>query len=335
MNRSNIVITTYEDKLLCVYENDGRVEDLSVFSMDEERLNSVYIGKVKNIVKNINAAFVDIAPGRSCFLSLEDCASLTVLNRNRKEIDLHQGDEILVQLVKGAVKSKAPVVTGKLRLPKNIKDEVISKASTRACFSVLYSGQPEYLTFFNRFSLDEIDKITCANDDIYDEVMGYIDSKGYSDDVKGRVSSYIDDYPLNKLYKIDTLIDEITSKHIWLKSGANLVIEYTEALTVIDVNTAKSIRDRSEHHILDTNIEAAEEVFRQIKLRNLSGMILVDFINDDSDNTDRLIDKVKELAAADYIKCEFIDITGLGIVELTRAKRNRPVYELLRKNSIK
>ena len=307
------------------------MDDLGLYPVDAERLKSVYIGKVKNIVKNIDAAFVDIAPGKSCFLSLQECADLIVLNRERKQVDLHQGDEVLVQVIKGAVKSKAPVVTGRLRLPKDIKDQVIAKASTRACYSVLYSGKPEYLTFFDRQDLDNIDKITCGDEDIYDEVMGYIDAKKHEDDLKSRVSAYNDDYPLNKLYKLDTLMDELASKQVWLKSGANIVIEYTEAMTVIDVNTAKSIRDKTEDHILDTNTEAAGERFRQIKLRNLSGMILIDFINDSEENTNKLTEYVNELATKDYIPCRYIDITGLGIVELTRAKRNQPLHEVLGK----
>lgn len=330
MNNSNIVITSYGDNILCVHELDGTVVDLSVFAAEEERLKSVYIGKVKNIVKNIDAAFVDIAPGKTCFLSLKECSDLIVLNRKREKVDLHQGDEVLVQIIKGAVKTKAPVVTGRLRLPKDIKDEVVLKASTRTCYSVLYSGQPEYLTFFDRIDLDSVDKITCADENIYDEVMGYVDSNGAGDDIKARISCYNDEYPINKLYKIESLIDEVTSKRVWLKSGANLVIEYTEAMTVVDVNTAKSIRDKSDSHVLDTNLEAACEIFRQIKLRNISGMILIDFINDSEENTATLIDKVRELATKDYIRCEYIDVTGLGIVELTRAKKNRPVHEILK-----
>ena len=331
MNKANIVITTYEDKLLCIYESGGRVDDLAVYSVNEERLKSVYIGKVKNIIKNIGAAFVEIAPGKTCFLSLDECSDLLVLNRKRTTSDLHQGDEVLVQIIKGAIKTKAPVVTGRLRLPKDIKEDVLSKANTRSCFSVLYSGRPEYLSFLDRFEINSLDRITCADINVYDEVMGYVDSKGLSDEVKSIINLYSDDYPLNKLYKIESLIDEVLSKKVWLKSGANLVIEYTEAMTVIDVNTAKSIRDKGSSHILDTNIEAALEIFRQIRLRNISGMILIDFINDNESETEILINKVKDLASADYIKCEYIDITGLGIVELTRAKRNRPVFEILKK----
>jgi len=318
---------------LCLHEQDGIVDDLLLCPVSGERIKSVYIGKVKNIVKNINAAFVDIAPGKSCFLNLEECSDLIVLNRKREKSDLHQGDEIIVQIIKGEVKSKAPVVTGRLRLPRALKSEVIKKAKTRSCYSVLYSGKPEYLSFFDRQKLDSIDKITCSTEEIYDEVMGYVDGTELSEQLKSGVCLYSDDYPLNKLYKIDSLIEELTAKRIWLKSGANIIIEYTEAMTVIDVNTGKSIHSNADEHILDTNLEAAGEIFRQLKLRNLSGMILIDFINDNDENTLILTEQVKELASKDYITCEYIDITGLGIVEITRAKKNRPILELLRNNT--
>ena len=125
------------------------------------------------------------------------------------------------------------------------------------------------------------------------------------------------------------MIAELTCHKLWLKSGANIVIDYTEALTVIDVNSAKSIADKHPDHISRINTEAADEAFRQIRLRNLSGMILIDFINDEEKAADELIEYVKKLCDSENDGCRFIDITGLGIIEITRKKTGRPVYELL------
>ena len=82
-------------------------------------------------------------------------------------------------------------------------------------------------------------------------------------------------------------------------------------------------------HINRINTEAANEVFRQIRMRNLSGMILIDFINDDEKNTEELVKYIRKLCETENDSCRFIDITGLGIVEITRKKTGRPVYELL------
>ena len=144
------------------------------------------------------------------------------------------------------------------------------------------------------------------------------------------ISIYEDpEYPVNKLYKIDSIIAELTCHKLWLKSGANIVIDYTEAMTVIDVNTAKSVADKHPDHVARINKEAADEIFRQIRLRNLSGMILIDFINDEDEGTAELTEYVKSLCEQDTDSCRYVDITGLGIVEITRKKTGRPIYELL------
>ena len=341
MNNNVVLFTRYKKKILCLYLKEGVPKSLQLYDDEEIGIRSVYIGKVKNIVKNIGAAFVEIAPKTNCFLKLEDVDKYHVLNRTRTAPDIKQGDELLVQIVKGAVKDKAPVCTGKLKLPKNELKHIISIAPTRTVHSVLYSARPKYLDFLDNVDLKTIDRIVCIDDSIYQDVDAYVDSLKDEDakisltpdDVKGIrsiINIYQDaEYPVNKLYKIDSMIAELTCHKLWLKSGANIVIDYTEALTVIDVNSAKSIADKHPDHISRINTEAADEAFRQIRLRNLSGMILIDFINDEEKSADELVEYVKKLCDSENDGCRFIDITGLGIIEITRKKTGRPVYELL------
>ena len=118
---------------------------------------------------------------------------------------------------------------------------------------------------------------------------------------------------------------------MWLKSGAYLVIEKTEAFTSVDVNTGKCERGR---HASETyrriNHEAAEEVIRQIILRNLSGMILVDFINmENPDHKEELVNVARKLARRDPLRMEIVDLTPLGIMEIIRRKAERPLSEIL------
>ena len=110
------------------------------------------------------------------------------------------------------------------------------------------------------------------------------------------------------------------------------MIEPTEALTAIDVNTGKSVADRNaEEHYFKINLEAAEEIAVQLKLRNISGMILVDFINMKSKEKEtRLLARLKELLKKDGVRTSVIDITGLGLVEITRKKINKPLAEQLK-----
>ena len=137
--------------------------------------------------------------------------------------------------------------------------------------------------------------------------------------------------PLRTVYNLTGDVRKLTSKNVWLKSGAYLVIEKTEAFTSVDVNTGKCELGR---HASETyrriNHEAAEEVIRQIILRNLSGMILVDFINmENPDHKEELVNVAKKLARRDPLRMEIVDLTPLGIMEIIRQKTERPLSEIL------
>ena len=134
---------------------------------------------------------------------------------------------------------------------------------------------------------------------------------------------------LHALYNIEGNIDRLLAKRIWLKSGANIIIEQLETLTVVDVNTGKNISGKTET-LFKVNLEAAAEVARQLRLRNISGMIIVDFINMDTKEKDRqLMEMLKQEVAKDPVRCSVIDITKLGLVEITRKKVYRSLKEIL------
>ena len=124
-------------------------------------------------------------------------------------------------------------------------------------------------------------------------------------------------------------MDRACQKHVWLKSGGYLVIEYTEAMVVIDVNTGKySGKKNQEDTIRMTNREAAEEISRQLRLRNLSGIIMVDFIDlKRQEEKNELIDYLKRLVRHDPVKTTVVDMTQLNLVEITRKKEKKPLWE--------
>ena len=136
-------------------------------------------------------------------------------------------------------------------------------------------------------------------------------------------------FPLDKLYSTQTALDKALMERAWLKTGGYLIIQPTEALTVIDVNSGKNTsRSDSEEGAMKVNMEAAREAARQIRLRNLSGIIIIDFINlKDEENTRKLLHEFKYFLAKDPIQTTLVDITSLGLVEVTRKKVRRPLYE--------
>ena len=130
---------------------------------------------------------------------------------------------------------------------------------------------------------------------------------------------------------METKLNELLSAKVWLKSGAYLVIEKTEALYVIDVNSGKNISQKENaQYIYSINLEAAQELMRQIRLRNLTGIIIIDFINmNDSAKEEFLIQELRTLAKQDRIATTVVDITELGLVELTRKKTTKSLNEQL------
>ena len=136
---------------------------------------------------------------------------------------------------------------------------------------------------------------------------------------------------LYKCYNIEKILHDALNQHVWLKSGAYLIIEPTEALTVIDVNTGKfdGNKKNREDTFLKINLEAAAEICRQLRLRNISGIVIVDFINMEStENNSTLIEFLKTELAKDSIPSFFIEMTKLGLVEITRKKIKKPLYEV-------
>ena len=133
----------------------------------------------------------------------------------------------------------------------------------------------------------------------------------------------------NGIHGIRSKIDELRQNRIWLKSGAFIIIEQLESFNAIDVNTGKAIKGKS-NISLEVNLEAANEIMRQVRLRNLTGMILIDFINMKQDEDyEKLIAHMKKLCRQDQIHTNYVDITGLGIMELTRNKNDKSLKEIL------
>lgn len=231
------------------------------------------------------------------------------------------GDEVLKEILR-------PIVDECNEL--NVQmDKILTEGIHRTCYSRVYKAMPIYLAnLLNDTQIDEYAQIITDDKYIYEELVKFMSA--YMPGDVSKISFYSDDtYPLQKLYSVETKLDELLGKKVWLKSGAYLVIEKTEALYVIDVNSGKNItKKNAEQYAYNINIEAANEIMRQIKLRNLTGIILVDFINmNEKSNNEILIKELKALAKNDRIQTTIVDMTALGLIEITRQKNTKTLYE--------
>ena len=142
------------------------------------------------------------------------------------------------------------------------------------------------------------------------------------------IKLYNDDMvSLHKVYNLEDKLQKGFDRFVYLKSGGSIIVEPTEALTVIDVNTGKAIKGKNtENSFLKINKEAAETIARIIRLRNISGIIIIDFISmKKAESIKELIDHLKRQLEKDEVRVTYVDMTPLGLVELTRKKEAKPL----------
>lgn len=389
-----ILIMNHQNKIwMFVLENNQIVEihctPPGTEKSEFHALGNVYVGRVKNIVPNIGAAFIEIESGVECYYDMSQASNAIFTHKIGKK-PLCIGDELVVQISKEAVKTKAPTVssnvsfngryailtTGNTRigtsgkLPKAFREELKERlkdfknddygliirtnaksgqfediekeirelehtylhlkknALTRTCFSCLVQAPPTYISNLKNIYTDGLEEIIIEGDALFEEVQTYY--KKEQPELLSKLRLYDgSQLPLAKLYSTETVVERALNQKVWLKDGAYLVIQYTEALTVIDVNSGKCVSKKNPQDTYrKINMNAAKEVARQMRLRNLSGIIIVDFINlDDPEAMQELLKCLRQVLAEDPIQSTLVDVTELQLVELTRKKVRRPLHE--------
>ena len=203
--------------------------------------------------------------------------------------------------------------------------KIMSTYRTRTCHSRLQRGLCMAGQFAQTYTFSSRSRIVTDLPDVYEELK-VLEGQLFPE---GVLEYYTDDYPLIKLKSLETQLDRALRREVHLKSGASLIIEPMETLTAIDVNTAKYVKKKdNETAFFQINMEAAAEILRQIRLRNLSGMIIIDFISmNETEHYRKLMEYMREGSRKDPVQVNCIDITGLGLFELTRKKTRRPLFE--------
>lgn len=202
--------------------------------------------------------------------------------------------------------------------------KIINNINYRTCYSRIYESAPNYIDHIRNIDKKLYDKIITDNDDIYKILTSYVydcETELYNND----------SLSLKALYSLDKVHSEATSNKVYLKSGGYIIIDVCEAMTVIDVNSGKANFTEKKSSVDLVNKEAASEIVHQLILRNISGIIIIDFINYKSkEETENLISFLKKELQKDPLKSKFIDITPLGLVEITREKKYSSIYDNLK-----
>lgn len=412
--QGKLLITAVQDRKGAFLFNDNRLLQAALFSKKQSRVGAIYLGKVKNVCKNMDACFVEIADKELVYLPTKQCKAPFMVNRSFDGRIL-EGDELLLQIERDALKTKQAAATTKItlqgryavfttdsckigissKLSKEQKSRVyavlqenglidkdrnyrqiplyskqtypyleqmppysavirteaailleqeqgeriflselesleaqfvklFAKAIHSTCFTCLSAPKTPWEAAISQIPAEEYKEVVTDFSKLYEEMIPFFQER------EKTIRLYTDaSYPLKSLYSLDTRMTDALSRRIWLKSGAYLVVDVTEALTVFDVNSGKyDVRKVSDEAFYQINLEAAREIALQIRLRNLSGIILIDFINmPDTVKQENLLDNMKELVKTDPVHTTVVDITPLGLMEITRKKVNKTLAE--------
>lgn len=372
MDNRLIISDFYNNILLGFYFINDELYRIQNFS-DNSLIGNIYCGYVKDVVKNIDAAFVEFGDNLKGFLSLKN------IEKKPKS-----GSKILVQVTGDKIKTKDYALTLKLNLSSDnlvmvvggsgisisrkitdndtrnrLKSSLSSLDTGEYGFILRTSGadcsmedilaqadllKKQYEDILRKFNFSTSKALLFENNKIVNSCNEFINK--YSGEIKTdneNVYKFLTNSRISATYFTDTSISlcnkyalgnhlkNALSKKVWLKSGAYLVIEVTEALTVIDVNTGKAeFHSNKEKTFEKINLEAALEVSKQLRIRNISGIIIVDFINmSKKESYQNLEDILKSYVDCDYVKCNIWGMTHLGLMEISRQKKEKPLKEIV------
>ncbi|MBS1271556.1 MAG: Ribonuclease G [Candidatus Marinimicrobia bacterium] len=166
----------------------------------------------------------------------------------------------------------------------------------------------------------DVDRVICDDKKLYKKLNSYL--KSTTPQLEDKLHRYDGRDPIFDKYNIDKEIEKSLNRKVWLNSGGHLVIEHTEAMVTIDVNSGKFIgRKNHEQNSLKINLEAAREIARQLRLRDIGGLIVVDFIDlKDDKNKKKLYDEMKKETKKDRAKIAMAPVSEFGLMEMTRQR---------------
>lgn len=300
-----------------LYEDDVPVEIYADSPEEKTAVGDIYVGHIERVLDSAGGAFVRFKEDERGFLPFGRMKE-AVFCSAKKDPAPKAGDELLVRVEAESYANKQAVLNAKIKLPgeENRLAEIKEKGIHRPAGTCLYKAPAPWKFLIEKYKKEAFSRIVTDVSKICDDLDGAADL--YEDKMLS----------LYKLYDLQTLLERSLQKRVWLPSGGQLVIEQTEAFVSIDVNSSKAVKGKAaDEAFLKINMEAAKEAALQIRRRQLSGTILVDFISMKSKDAEKeLIGYMKELAEQDPVYTSVIDITALGIMELTRHKVRKSLH---------
>src|SRR3990167_8951629 len=392
-----LINVTPRETRVALVEN-GMLQELHIERATRRGVvGNVYKGRVQRVMPGMQAAFVDIGLDRAAFLHASDILRLP-LDQSEPAEDavpsnlpppaisslVHEGQEIVVQVVKDPIGGKGARLTTQISIPSRylvlmpysrvigvsarIEDEAertrlktimaslingaglgyIVRTNAEGQTAEALSEDVDYLrrawqiirdasngtpighSIYDDLSLPlramrdlmshDVDKVRVDSRETFEKLMGF--ARQFMLDLADRVEHYTGERPVFDLFGVEDEIQRAMLKEVPLKSGGHLIVDQTEAMTTVDVNTGSFLGQRNlEETVYRTNLEAAQSVARQLRLRNLGGIIIIDFIDmTDEEHKRQVLRTLEKGLARDHAKTAVHDFSPLGLVEMTRKR---------------
>ena len=388
-----ILISKKKDKKIIALLEDGNLQEVYEEKEDSKRLEgNIYLGKVKDILPGMQAAFVDIGEEKNTFIHIKDVLPKVSKITGNKNEDLDKynikdyikrNSNILVQVKKDATNLKGAKISTDLHIPgrfvvvmpkdnfitvsQKIEDESERKRLTSIAKETIKSdigliirtaaeGKSEEVIKKDieqttqkwddikkeseNLKVNEIPKVLYKNNSIIEKILLdtvdngieriLVDDTNTFEEVQ-KILRNIDENNKVKvelkqtdnlldMYDTDDQIEKLNSRKVWLKCGGFITIDKTEALTAIDVNSGKFTgKQNLEETVLKVNEEASCEIARQLRLRDIGGIIIIDYIDmQEAKSREQVLKTLRQALKKDRSKTQVIEFTKLNLLEMTR-----------------
>ncbi len=396
MSEELLINVTPQETRVAYLEN-GLLQEVHIERARRRGLvGNVYKGRVNRVLPGMQAAFLDVGLERTAFLHASDLVQKQKAEEGEKPADpmietLHEGQELIVQVVKDPMGSKGARLTTQISIPsrylvyipgadhigvsQKIEDEnerqrlrdcishhaeefdaggyiirtvaegvddaaiysdmqflqklwetIKERSKDSASGNLIHEDLPLVMRTMRDLGGTDIEKIRIDSNETFRKVERF--ASKFIPSLADRIEYYPGERPIFDLYGVEDEIRKALERKVQLKSGGYLIIDQTEAMTTIDVNTGAFVGHRNlEETIFKTNLEAAQAIVRQLRLRNLGGIIIIDFIDMlYPEHRRQVLRALEKNLEKDHARTNISELSSLGLVEMTR-KRTRESLE--------
>ncbi|SDH68730.1 ribonuclease G [Nitrosomonas sp. Nm132] len=396
MSKEILINVTPQETRVAVIEQ-GVVQELHIERASSRGIvGNIYNGRVSRVLPGMQSAFIDIGMERAAFLHVGDIKELSSNGEQGRPIErlLHEGSNILVQVIKDAIGTKGARLSTQISiagrmlvylpqeshigvsqriednferellreklqhiLPADAKGGYIIRTMAETASELDLYADIEYLhklwhdiqnksltvnfpvllyqdldlshRVLRDFVDDDTHRIQVDSRETFLKMIAF--AQNYMGNVAGRIDHYTGKRPLFDLYSVEEEIERSLARRVDLKSGGYVIIDQTEALTTMDVNTGGFIGVRNfDDTIFKTNLEAAQVIARQLRLRNLGGIIIIDFIDmENEEHRNAVLAELNKTLMKDRTRMAVNGFSALGLVEMTRKRTRESLAHIL------